>query len=193
MSSFASLYQVTVVRACLCLLQAAKQLRGFRLQQVAAHSLQLWMYYQAKHHHQTAKSRERGEPKASAASIPASIATLHIGLWFLRPLKLARALADPVSGQSFLEAAFDLRAGGEAMQAIHHEFFDGEGGPADENPVNTRLAQFGEIEAETLGETGDRDSGVWLGAWTRRYGRCIKELRNPAPSGPGGCCPWGLP
>lgn len=72
-----------------------------KLQLTQPHTVDV-VYYQTKHTGTKQPSlEERGEPKASAASIPASIATLHIGFWFLRPLKLARALADPVSGQSF--------------------------------------------------------------------------------------------
>ncbi|KAK3292765.1 uncharacterized protein B0H64DRAFT_435447 [Chaetomium fimeti] len=150
-----SLYQVTV-------------LRGFHLQQhLAAPCVML------------AKSGERGEPRPSAASILASIATLHIGMWFLRPLKLARALLALSAAKASRRSA----CMGKKMRVKPPRVL--RWGPADENPVNTRLAQVGEIEAEKIGETGVRSSGIWLGAWTRRYGRCIKEFRNPAPLGPG--------
>ncbi|KAH6843063.1 hypothetical protein B0I37DRAFT_210788 [Chaetomium sp. MPI-CAGE-AT-0009] len=161
------------------LLQVTKQLRGFHPQRHLTAPCRIQVIIRPKHH-QTAKSGERGKPKASAASILASIATLHIGIWFLQPLKLARALlalsAAKASSRSACKRKRWMRQATPSSEL---------GGPADEN---TRLAQFGEIEAETLEVPGAQ---LWhlVGRMDTPIWPVHKRKPEPCSLGTGGAAP----
>jgi hypothetical protein len=101
-----------------------------------------------------------------AASMAASIATPHIGMWFLAAPEISPCSADPASPVLEPEAA-----GGQSSQAddlpaprkftapsIWHEGLVG--GLADESPVDTRLTRLKHSDSVILSSR----AGIWLGA-----------------------------